>query len=132
MAQRLRRTDMPETAARCSASVVRMLSPEQMPQEQDFEQALTARAAAGENIKRHIGAVSNVVASKITLAYRRASRHTVECYERLARSGKDLASRTVYNVRRAKEARPLQLLAVIAGAAFSFGAAIRIWRSRHE
>jgi hypothetical protein len=132
MAQRLRRTDMPETAARYSASVVRMPSPEQMPQEQDFEQALTARAAAGEKIKRHIRAVSNAVASKMMLAYRSASRHTVESCEHLARSGKDLASRTRYSVRRAKEERPLQLLAVIAGAAFAAGAAIRIWRSRHE
>jgi hypothetical protein len=123
---------MPETAARYSGSVVAMPSPEQMPQDQDFEQARTAGVAGGEKKKRHVSAVSNAVASKMTLAYRRASRHTVECYERLARSGKDLASRTVYNVRRAKEARPLQLLAVIAGAAFSFGAAIRIWRSRHE
>jgi hypothetical protein len=68
----------------------------------------------------------------MTLAYRRASRHTVESCEHLARSGEDLASRTAYNLRLAKEERPLQLLAVIAGAAFAAGAAIRIWRSRHE
>jgi hypothetical protein len=132
MAKTLRRTDIPETLARNSASLVRIPSREQRLQEQGFERAHTARVAAAERIKRHVSAVSNAVASKMMLAYRSASRHTVESCEHLARSGKDLASRTRYSVRRAKEERPLQLLAVIAVAAFAAGAAIRIWRSRHE
>ena len=62
--------------------------------------------------------------------YQRARRQTVEGYSMTVARAEDLGRHTREWVRNTKEERPLQLLAMIAGAALVSGIAIRIWRSR--
>ena len=63
-------------------------------------------------------------------AYGQARRQAVQGYSRLARKTQDLGRRTQDGARRVRREHPVQLLAIIAGAAFVAGFAIRMWRSR--
>jgi ElaB/YqjD/DUF883 family membrane-anchored ribosome-binding protein len=63
-------------------------------------------------------------------AYERAKRQAERSYSRVRANAQYLGRRTQEKIRTARQERPLQALAVLAGTAFVAGIAIRIWRSR--
>ena len=56
----------------------------------------------------------------------------IRSYKHLGENLRLGITRVAQQVRRAKEERPLQSLAVIAGMSFAVGVAFRMWRSRHD
>lgn len=63
-------------------------------------------------------------------AYEQTREQTIRSYSRVIDRAQALGRQTQVRARKAKEERPIQLLATIAGAAFVLGITIRIWRSR--
>ncbi len=63
-------------------------------------------------------------------AYDQVRTQASQGYSRVVAKGKEVGRRTQNRARLVKEKHPLQLIAIIAGAAFVAGIAIRIWRSR--
>ena len=59
-------------------------------------------------------------------------REAVTSYEAVEKRLRILQRRSLENVKRIREERPLQLLAAIMGIAFATGLAFRLWRSSHN
>ena len=130
MAQALRTSDIYDKRARNPKPVLRMPPP--AAEGRDLEQASTAFMSAAEKVQRNIGAATRVATTRVGDLFRSATLHTANSYAQLATTCHSVTSRTVRQVRRAKEEEPLRLLGMIAGVAFAAGIVVRIWRSSHE
>jgi len=82
--------------------------------------------------KRRVSDV--VMATKQSLAevYQKTRQRSIATYTNLFSSSRDLTRRVKVRASQIKQERPLQLLAVIAGAAFVLGIVTRVWRSRQS
>ena len=65
-------------------------------------------------------------------AYRRAHAGSARAYTSLVSMSTALAANMGCRLRRTREEKPLQIVAVAAGTAFALGIVLRIWRSHHE
>jgi hypothetical protein len=64
--------------------------------------------------------------------YRHAHKRAFDSFTPLTSASRGIASRARNRAQHLKKEHPLQLLAIISGAAFTLGVAVRIWRSRHH
>ena len=94
----------------------------------ESEQEIPAGGDSVEKVKREL----RVIQSRITDASQEAKERAIGFYGNLARTFRNLTSSAARQARRAREERPVQFLAVIAGTALFAGIAARIWRGRHE
>jgi hypothetical protein len=75
-----------------------------------------------------VGKIKNHLES----AYRRARVGSARSYTSLVSMSTALAANMGRRLRRTREEKPLQIVAMAAGTAFALGIVLRIWRSHHE
>src|SRR5690242_16530680 len=76
--------------------------------------------------------ISGRVQSSIAGVYRQAYTRASDSFINLASASHGVVSRARNRAEHIKREHPLQLLAVVTGAAFAIGMAVRIWGSRHH
>lgn len=77
------------------------------------------------NAKRRANDALISTQQSVSMAYRTA-------HERVACASRNLTEGARSRADRMKREHPLQLLGIVAGAAFALGIAARIWRARHH
>jgi hypothetical protein len=135
MPRTIKKTDTPEMTADVGTIVpfprpeIEALSPEELSAHPVCEQTFGDRLAA---VERRVGETLRAARWQIAATYRVATRHSAESYNHISLRCRSFVSNARYRARRAKDEQPLQLLGVIAGAAFIAGIVVRLWRSsRH-
>jgi hypothetical protein len=90
---------------------------------------LTPRIGVPQHTER-VTDLAKKTKDTVKRAYEQRKDETLRSYSRMVDRAQALGRRTQAGMRQARNEHPLQLLVVMACAAFVFGIGIRIWRSR--
>jgi len=93
------------------------------------EGAIGAKQTLQENVGR-TAMIPETTKESARTAYDQIRIEASQDYSPVVEKGHDMGSSTPNRPRQLRQEHPLQLIAIIAGAAFAGGIAIRIWRSR--